>query len=231
MKDRVFSGKDLAEALSEASRTLGLPEARLRYVVLEAGAPGGLGTSATPARVAVLLEEAPGRPAAAPVTAREAEPGDPLAGLRGIVEAVARAAGLTLELSVEEGPEAVELRLAGPDAGFFRDEDGERMEALEHLLQRMFGERLRPRRVRLEGAHQRQRREAELRSLAQQLIAQVRQDGLPRSTRPLNSYERRIIHVTVSAASGLRSFSVGDAREKRVTIAPEAADPGPEGGE
>ena len=39
MKDHVFSGADVSEALALAAANLGLPLAQLRYVVLEAGAP------------------------------------------------------------------------------------------------------------------------------------------------------------------------------------------------
>ena len=59
MKDRVFSGSDVSEAVALAAANLGLPLAQLRYVVLEAGSPGGRGLSPTPARIAVLLEDPP----------------------------------------------------------------------------------------------------------------------------------------------------------------------------
>src|SRR3972149_1109551 len=56
-RERVFTGAGVAEALAAASAALGIAAERLRHVVLEEGAPGGRGLSATPARIAVLLED------------------------------------------------------------------------------------------------------------------------------------------------------------------------------
>lgn len=61
MRDPVFVGKDVAEAVRLASRTLAVPESTLRYVVLDPGQVGGRGLSATEARIAVLIEK-PVRP-------------------------------------------------------------------------------------------------------------------------------------------------------------------------
>ena len=59
MSDPVFTGQDVADAVATAARSLGLEAARLRYVVLDPGRPGGLGVSGSPARIAVLLERRP----------------------------------------------------------------------------------------------------------------------------------------------------------------------------
>ena len=72
MKDRVFSGPDVDEALAVAAASLGLPRAGLRYVVLDAGTAGGRGLKPTPAKIAVLLEESP--PPGAAVRDREPPP-------------------------------------------------------------------------------------------------------------------------------------------------------------
>ena len=86
MKDHVFSGADVPEALALAAANLGLPLAELRYVVLEPGTPGGRGLSPTPARIAVLLHEepAPGarprRPGAPARRRPRREPQDPAPG-------------------------------------------------------------------------------------------------------------------------------------------------------
>ena len=57
MRDQVFSGDSIEEALAAAARTLGLPREKLRYVVLDPGKPGARGLSATPARIAILHDD------------------------------------------------------------------------------------------------------------------------------------------------------------------------------
>jgi spoIIIJ-associated protein len=67
-----------------------------------------------------------------------------------------------------------------------------------------------------------------LRGEALELAAAVLEDGQPRLLGPLNSYERRIVHVALAEDPRVRTFSVGEGSDRRVTIAP--AEPGSSGG-
>ena len=58
----------------------------------------------------------------------------------------------------------------------------------------------------------------------------VRQEGRPRTMPPLNAYERRIVHVALTDASGIVTYSVGEGADRRVTIAPAPGPRGPESG-
>ena len=184
MKDRVFSGPDVEEALAVAAASLGLPRAELRYVVLEPGTAGARGLKPTPARIAVLLPE-PRREAAAaggrepaPAAAPAAAP-DPRAGLRETIRAVAEAGGLEVGAEVEESDEAVVVRLHGADVAFFLGEDGrgEVLRATEHLLLRLYGAALQPRALRLTCEGFRDRRDEALAAEAHRLAEAVRGDG------------------------------------------------------
>ena len=226
MKDQVFGGPDVESAVAAASQALGIPAASLRYVVLDPGRPGGLGLQPMPARIAVLGQARPGAAAdEAPEERGPAAPeGDPRAGLRAAVRALAEAATLDLSADVVEGEEGLVLRLAGPGCDLLLEEDGEVLRSFEYLLQRMFrGEG----RLRVECEGYRSRREDGLRAQARELAAAVRADGRARTTGPLNSYERRIIHVALTGDPDLVTFSVGEGPDRRVTIsrrvdAPEA---------
>jgi spoIIIJ-associated protein len=84
MRDRVFTGRSVSEALDIAGRTLGLAPDAIRYVVLERETAGVLGIGGTPARIAVLMENArgsrPGEVIKGPPQesrARESKPRDP----------------------------------------------------------------------------------------------------------------------------------------------------------
>jgi spoIIIJ-associated protein len=243
MKDAIFVGRDVAEALELAARSLGLAPAALRYVVLEPGRAAGPGHSATPARIAVLLDSGRvGRvagPAALPSDAREPaapqparrEPGpppggrDPQEALHALAARLGAAAGVELRLELREEPERLLARLSGPGAALFLVNEGEALQALDHLLQRSVARQLAPRRLRLECEGYSEQRDARLAELARELADAVRRDGRPRSTGALNAYERRLIHVALGEDPELRTFSVGLGSERRVTIA-RKDDPG-----
>lgn len=250
MKDRVFTGQDVEEALASAAASLGLPLRDLRYVVLDSGTAGGRGLKPTPARIAILLHDpaAGGAPAAGRGGRREEARGedaagsgketagrlrpapeerDPRAGVRAIVRAVAEAGGLEIEAEVDESGEAFVVQLRGPDAVFFHGEaaSGDVLYALEHLLQRTFGESLRPRVLRLRCEGFREARDRALTEEARQLAAEVRASGHAIQMEPLNAYDRRIVHLALQDLTDVRTFSVGEGLDRRVTIAPKGGDP------
>jgi spoIIIJ-associated protein len=222
VKDRVFSGPDVGEALALAAASLGLPRAELRYVVLEAGTAGVRGLKPTPARIAVLLPE-PGR-SNTPARDREPAPAspDPRVGLRETIRAVAEAGGLDVGAEIEEREEALVVRLHGADEAFFLGEDGrgEVLRATEHLLLRLYGAALQPRALRLTCEGFRARRDEALAVEAHRLAEAVRAAGQPRTMEPLNAYERRIVHVALQAEPGVTTYSVGQGSDRRVIVAP-----------
>jgi spoIIIJ-associated protein len=247
MSDRVFSGRDVAEALGTAAQALGLPPARLRYVVLDAGSEGGLGLKPTPARVAVLLGAASGvasaggpsrsaaslpavpPPAVAPIERRE-EAGDVALEVEKIVAALAGTAKVDVQARVMISADAFLIVLTGSGVASFLLGPAEATvgDALEHLLQGMFAQRVAPRRFRVEFQGQRQQREEGLRARALELVAAVLLDGQPRTTDPLNAYERRLVHMAVAERPGVITYSVGGGADRRVTIAPTKASLGGE---
>jgi spoIIIJ-associated protein len=218
VRDRVFAGRDAAAALAAASLALGLPAETLRYVVLDPGAPGGRGLEPTPARVAVLL----GEPAAPRTTG--GRPIDARAAIRDTVRSVGEAAGLDIHADLEEQEEAVVVHLRGSEPEFFAGPDGrgEVLRALEHLLQRSYGAAFAlPLRVRSQSF--RDQRDAALAEEARALAQAVRSDGQPRTTEPLNAYERRVVHVALNGEPGVTTYSVGEGGARRVTVAPAGA--------
>ncbi|HEY6552785.1 MAG TPA: R3H domain-containing nucleic acid-binding protein [Vicinamibacteria bacterium] len=251
MSDRVFAGRDVADALSTAAQALGLRPESLRYVVLDAGTPGGLGLKPTPARVAVLLGRAavassqePGRPRPSEPTPPEPKPAPgPVdensltpdeSGLpreaEQVVEAFAAAAGVEIGARATLSPDRLSIELFGREVATFLLGPSEPVvaDALEHLLHGMFAHRITPRRLRVQFEGQREQREERLKAMARELAASVLGDGQPRTTEPLNAYERRLIHMAVAEQPGVITYSVGGGADRRVTVAPEKASLGGE---
>ena len=241
MKDRIFSGVDIGDAIAIAAANLGLPKADLRYVVLDQGSAGGRGLKPTPARIAVLLEQArpeepaaaAGRPGLTPASGPASVPTpaakDPRAGLVETIRAVAEAGGLDVAAELEETDEALLVRVVGKDREFFLEPDGkaEVLLATEHLLLRLYGAQLQPQAVRLTGEGFRERRDEALAAEARRVAARVRESGEPHTMPRLNSYERRIVHMALSEEPGIATSSAGEGAERRLTVAPAGSGEGP----
>jgi spoIIIJ-associated protein len=231
MKDRVFEGRDVPRAVEAASLALGLPAADLRYVVLEEGQEASGSAPAAPARIAVLLDAmaerpaAPRAPAPRPPAGPEARvPGDAKLRLRRLVAAFAEATGEPLAVSFDDGDETLVVRVSGAGESLLLQDGGEPLRALEHVLQRACS-REEPRRIQLSSVRFRSERDAYLKQRALELAEAVRRDGVPRETEPLNSYDRRQVHLAFQNDPDLKSFSVGEGSARRVTVAPRSADP------
>ena len=233
MKDQVFSGRTVAEAVDVAARTLGLAPDALRYVVLEREKAGVLGMGGTPARIAVLLESR-GSGAPGPVDRRSAprsgertdKPQDVQARIRSFIRELAEVGELDLTAEVVEEEQRTIVRLFGADRELLLERGAEALTALDHVLQRGFGSEIHPRRLVVECEGFREARDAALADRARELAKAVREDGKPRETEPLNSYERRIVHMALTDEPGIQTFSVGEGLDRRVTVAPR----GPEDG-
>jgi spoIIIJ-associated protein len=220
MKDLLFAGQDVGEAVALACQVLGIARAGLRYVVLAEGAPGRFGGRPTPAQIAVLLDQ-PGRPG------EERRDPQPLAiehTPERIVGLLQRAAGLDLHFSTRDGAGGQEIEIAGPDTGFLLERDAEVLRALDHLLQRVAQQRGLGR-VILKCEGYREWRDESLRKQALALAEEVLADGQGRTTGPLNSYERRVVHLAIEVVDGVTTLSVGEGSERRVTVAPAKAAP------
>ncbi|MCL4817519.1 MAG: hypothetical protein KJ067_00170 [Vicinamibacteria bacterium] len=218
MRDPVFTGTDEAAAVAEAARTLGLPAEGLRYALLDPGTPAVRGVPATPARIAVIL---PTRPpvAVAPVAARPTvSPGE---AVRGVLSALGQAAGAALEVDAEATSRGERLSLKGEATRVLLHDNGEALEALALLLQRVAANADPEYRLELRCEAVRQRRDEHLRAEALAVAQAVAQDGRPRPMPALNAYDRRIVHMAVAEVPGVASQSQGEGRERRVVIAPK----------
>jgi spoIIIJ-associated protein len=107
----------------------------------------------------------------------------------------------------------------GRDSGMLVDNDGELISALQFLFNRM-SRRAWPGvgRIRLSCDGQPGGRDDEVVELARRMIAQVERSGRPRRLKPMNAYERRLVHLTVREHAGVGSRSEGDGHLKRVRI-------------
>ncbi len=274
--NRIFEGKDLAEALAAASTRLGIAEPDLDYEIVEQGRRGLFGLGARSVQIRVMqpidaetraaghgelagqLSRGQGRrrrsgrgndrsarrrPARAarressdepvaersrpererePEPEREPAPEAPQESVDQVQASIEKMVGLLgLDLGVHAKGVAggTEVELDGPDRELLTDGDAEAIGAWQFLLNRM-SRRAWPEAGRIHiycDGHE-QSRDEDLLALARETAEMVLQDGRPKRLRPMNSYERRLVHMTVRKMRGVDSRSEGEGALKRVRV-------------
>ena len=137
------------------------------------------------------------------------------------LRSVLSAMDIQAEITAAFPENGVILRLAGEGLGVIIGRRGETLDALQYLCglvaNRQEGDYLR---VTIDSGNYRQKRERTLEQLAKKLSGNVVRFGRPATLEPMNPYERRIIHSTVSKLEGVTSASIGEEPNRRVVISP-----------
>jgi spoIIIJ-associated protein len=135
------------------------------------------------------------------------------------IQHVTTAMGLDLEADLEETPDHLRVNLTGEGADALLQRRGEALDALQVIVNTVFGRDARgDRHYVVDAQGFRKGKDAELKDMARQLMDKVRANDVPQEIGPLNPYARRIVHLTVAEDTGLTSESVGDAFLKSVII-------------
>jgi len=147
-----------------------------------------------------------------------------IAELKRYLEIAVREMGLDLkfEISLTTGNEPeVAVMFSGADQDFLLEKNAELLLALEHVAHRWL--RLDPRlhdRVRFDCGDYRATRLAELKLSARVAAQRVRETGQPFQFNPMSSRERRIVHLELSGAPGVRTESEGIGDRRQLVIYP-----------
>jgi spoIIIJ-associated protein len=140
--------------------------------------------------------------------------------------------GLRLKFRITAGdgardPQGVEARqiyvdLAGPDVALVLQHNGELLRAMETLAAQML--RLDHHEhdlLSFDANNFKALRAEELRLAAETAAEKVRQTGLPYSFPPMNSRERRQLHLACRSLTGVETASVGEGPNRFLVIYPE----------
>jgi spoIIIJ-associated protein len=141
------------------------------------------------------------------------------------LNAVFSGASLDLRAATRETTDGCLLNIEGADASLLLNEGGELLEALQHLLNQVFGRTLqRGERIVCDVEDFRATREAELRAMARHAAERVRASGGVFTFGPMNSNERRVIHLVLAEEADLQTESIGEgaARRLKVSIKPSS---------
>jgi spoIIIJ-associated protein len=107
----------------------------------------------------------------------------------------------------------------GENSGMLIGREGQTLAAVQYLASRIVSRGMNAAvRVNLDAGDYRQHQDDKLQELALHLAAKVKNTGRPCSTRPLNSYHRRIIHLALQEDEEVQTRSTGQGALKRVVV-------------
>lgn len=132
--------------------------------------------------------------------------------------------GLQLRVGVKQGIAGEVLDIEGKDAELLQAQTGELLEALQHLINQVYGRSLTGgERLVCDVNGFRATREAELQAMANHAANRVRQTGMPFTFEPMSANERRIIHLTLADSEDLYTESIGEGADRKLKIGPKSS--------
>lgn len=128
--------------------------------------------------------------------------------------------GFEFQLSTEPSDEGVCVMITGTDARFLIGEEGDRLDDLQYLVNRVVQAKWADApRVRVDCDNYRARTEAKLLRRARSRAERVLQTGKPLLMEKLNAYQRRLVHNELAKIEGIATESEDtESRFKRITI-------------
>ena len=115
----------------------------------------------------------------------------------------------------------VSLDIKGDDMGRIIGKEGSTLQSLQLLLRSILSKKFqKPINVILDASGYRDKREDSLKILAKETAEQVISTKQEVVLRPMNSWERRIIHLTLQENTAVKTESIGQSQDRKVVIAP-----------
>jgi spoIIIJ-associated protein len=232
---KIFFGETVDAAIAAGLTALRLPREAVEIEILDEGSRGILGIGARMARVRLTPLVAP-EAIPAPVPTPDPTPTVlPVAAelpaaevARSILGDLLHHLGYSAEIRVhqaalatdeETAPLVLDIQTSGADT--LIGPRGETLAALQHILRLLVNRRM-GRMVNLVVDVQgyKERREQNLRRLAERMASQAVRSGRTVYLEPMPPYERRIIHLALRDHPDVTTQSVGEGNCRRVTIIP-----------
>jgi spoIIIJ-associated protein len=215
------TGETVGEAKWMALRELeklrpGLDKAAVRFQVLSEGERGLLGVGYSPARVIAVVDYG----AAAEAPARDpVEESEAAATLRDLLERITTEIGARCRIEIAEDEETMTAQCSGPDLGLLIGKHGQMIDAVQYLANAIVFRGLEERkRIVVDAAGYRTRRQATLESLAARNAERVLADGDEVQLEPMTAIERKVVHEWLKDVAGIETRSEGTEPHRFVVI-------------
>lgn len=200
--------KTVEEAIAAACEKFKLPREKLEIEILSKGSSGIFGiVGAKKARIRATAKVLPIE--AAGERAKE------------ILTEIIKHVDVPTVVECESREDHVYLNIISNGSGLLIGKRGKTLNSLQYLvnklLQREAGENIS---IVVDTEGYRSKREVSLTELAQQLGEKVKKSHRPLTTGPMNSQDRRIIHLALKEDAEVRTKSKGEGNLRRVVIYP-----------
>lgn len=189
----------------------------------------GLTADAVEFEVVAEGDEAAGQPARVagtvdvPAWQTEAAelPEEPAERVRALVARVSGALDLRASVDIEETEEEIRATVNGEELGLLIGKHGTTIDAVQHLALRaaFLGSEQR-KRVVVDAAGYRERREAALRRAADRAVEDALSFGRPVELEPMTAPERKIVHQYLAERTEVDTHSEGDEPHRRLVVTP-----------
>ncbi len=126
----------------------------------------------------------------------------------------------TAVVSVELKPDRVCVRIEDPEnSGLLIGREGQTLASIQYLANRLVSRRMDASvRVQIDAGDYRENQDERLRQIARHLADKAMSTGRTQSTRPMSSYHRRVVHLTLQDDEHVFTRSKGEGSMKRVLI-------------
>lgn len=235
------------EAIEKGLAELGLEDTQVDVEVMDEGGTGFLGLGGRQARVRLIVREGLAKPSAAassrapaggprlrqspaggnePFTAEEAENAIAItrATVLTLLEHMSVNADVSVSLGEPDDPEQAAPLLVdvqGDDLSFLIGRQAETLSALQLIARLIVGKEIgRAAHIIVDVAGYRQRRDDNLRKLAQKMAKQAVTSGRRQTLEPMSASERRIIHLELRESDEVTTESIGEEPRRKVVIIP-----------
>ena len=218
----VMSAPTVDEAIELGLKELDADRDEAEVEILSKGKTGFLGIGSESARVRVTRISA-GRNDAGVATTAEGEAtaaGVASAAVGRILEAAGVNVSRTLRAANDPESGGPIIDLAGEDSGLLIGRRGQTLQALQFLVNLIVRKQFEGVRVVLDVENYRQRRESQLRDMAEKVAERVAQTNRSITLEPMPPADRRIIHTSLTDNPGVSTESTGEGEGRKVTIMP-----------
>jgi spoIIIJ-associated protein len=151
-------------------------------------------------------------------------PEDPAGRVRAMLERVVIALDLRASVDIEEDAEEIRANVVGEDLGLLIGKHGQTIDAVQQLAFRVAfqGAGGARKRVVVDAAGYRERREAALRRQGDQAADDALRFGRPVALDAMGSIERRVVHEHLRERGDVQTYSEGEEPDRHLVVAPLA---------